>query len=136
MILEIAEVLDFVPEWNGNKDSDNPIVVKYKNPTMVMYEKLIPKPKLKVRVSPDGQSEGGESEVTIDNKAIVQEMVTAISNLEINDKVNGKKYHIRSPAELYGSGAPAILSGLAEEIGVYLQQILVKKAGLDAKNSE
>jgi hypothetical protein len=135
MILEIDDVLEFTPEWNENKASDNPIVVKYKNPTMIMYEKLIPKPQLTLRVDKDGNSQGGESTVIIDNKAIALAMVTSISNLEINDKRNDKKYGIRTVEELYGSGAPSALSGLADEIGAYLQKILVKKAGVDAKNS-
>jgi hypothetical protein len=136
MILEIDDVLEFTPEWNGNEKSDNPIVVKYKNPTMVMYEKLMPKPKLVLKIDADGKSQGGESAVTIDNKAIVMELVTTISNLEINNKQEGKKFSIRTAAELYGSGAPAMLSGLADEIGVYLQKVLAKKAGVEAKNSE
>jgi hypothetical protein len=136
MILEINETLEFIPEWNENAKSDKPIVVKYKNPTMVMYEKLIPKPQLKVKVSPDGKSEGGESMITIDNKAIVLEMVTTIHNLDIVDVPNDKKYSIRTAAELYGSGAPAIISGLIDEIGIQLQKVLVRKAGVDSKNSE
>ena len=55
MVIEIDDVLEFKPEWRGNRESDMPITVKFKAPTMAMYEKLIPKPKLKLNISKEGE---------------------------------------------------------------------------------
>jgi hypothetical protein len=133
MVLEVSDVLEFIPEWNENKKCSSPIVVKHKNPTMSMYERLIPKPKLKVRIAADGKSEGAESDVVIDNTKIIKEMVTGISNLDIDNKSNGKTYSIRTAEELFGDG-PVVLSGLVSEIGSYLQNVLSKKAENEGKN--
>lgn len=133
MILEINNSCEFIPEFNGNKTEDKPILVKYKNPTMPLYDKLIPKPQLTLKLSPDGQSSGGESIVTIDNKAIVMAMVTSIENLEIKF-ANGKTLAITTAKELYGEEVPSSISGLIDEIGAHLQSVLSKKAGVDLKN--
>lgn len=131
MVLEISRTQEFIPEWNGNKNEAKPITVKYKNPTMSMYERLIPKPKLKVRIGADGKSEGAESDVIIDNTKIIKEMVTGITNFEIND--GDKNYNIKTAEELFGD-APACISGLIDEIGVYLQGVLSTKAEDHGKN--
>lgn len=133
MILEINDSCEFVPEFNGNKAEDKPILVKYKNPTMPLYDRLIPKPQLTLKLSADGQSSGGESVVTIDNKAIVMAMVTSIENLEIKLQ-NGKTISITTAKELYGDDVPSSVAGLIDEIGSHLQSALSKKANVDLKN--
>lgn len=133
MVIEIDDVLEFKPEWRGNRESDKPITVKFKAPTMAMYEKLIPKPKLKLNISKEGESEGGETEVVIDNTKIIKEMVTSILNLDI--KTPDKEYSIKTADELFGT-APVAISGLVDEIGTYLQGILAVKAKDNSKNSE
>jgi hypothetical protein len=135
MILEINEVCEFIPDWNENKKNADQIKVKYKNPTMPMYDKLIPKPQMVLKVGPDGKASGGETAVTIDNKAILLEMVTSIENLSF--KVgSGEVVSIKTGKDLYGSAVPAVISGLVDEIGAFLQGVLSKKAVVDAKNSE
>lgn len=132
MVIEIDDVLEYTPEWRGNRDADKPIVVKYKAPTMAMYEKLIPKPKLKLNISAAGDPEGGETEVVIDNTKIIKEMVTGIFNLDI--KTADKEYSIKTADELFGT-APVAISGLVDEIGAHLQGILAVKAKDNSKNS-
>jgi hypothetical protein len=133
MLLSLEMFEPFVPKWNGNESEDKPIKIHYKNPSMPLYEKLIPRPELLVKISPDGISQGGESKMVIDNKAIVLEMVEKIENLEVPTAA-GTVRQITKPNQLYEDGVPSYVSGLVDEIGSYLQGILSKKAGVSAKN--
>jgi len=135
MVLEINDECEFTPEWNGNKGADKPILVKYKAPTMPMYDKLIPKPQLMLKVSPEGKAMGGETTVTVDNKAIIFDMVTSIENFDVKLK-SGNTLNIRTGKDLYGAEVPAVVSGLVDEIGSHLQATLSKRADISTKNSE
>lgn len=134
MILSVDEYEPFVPEWNNNKGETDPIKIYHKNPTMPLYERLIPKTSLTIKVSPDGKSEGGETTMTIDNREIVLKMVTKIENLEV--PIGGKNVPITSPEALFGENMPSKISGLVDEVGAYLQGILSKKGNVDTKKSE
>lgn len=131
MIISVKTKNEYVPEWNGNKDDESPITIEHLTPTMALYEALIPKPTMKMNLDKDGRMEGGETEVTIDNRKIVVRMVTGIKNLTLN--VDGKPIAVTSGSDLFGPAVPSEISGLVDEIGAYLQGLLSKKA-FDAKN--
>lgn len=133
MVINLEVSRKFVPEWNGNKSlvAGEQIEITHKAPTLALVNRLIPKPSLKMMMGKDGQMEGGESEIIMDNTKIVREMVTEIRNLSIS--VDGKARKIVTAADLFGEDIPAVLSGLVDEIGAYLQGVLNKKE-VDAKN--
>jgi hypothetical protein len=131
MVIEIDDVLEFKPTWRNNLEADQPITVKHKAPTMSLYEKLVPKPRLKLMIDAQGDSQGGETEMVIDNTKIIKEMVTGISNLEI--KTPTREYSIRTAAELFGD-VPVDIRELVDEIGTYLQGVLARKAKDNSKN--
>ena len=130
---------EFIPSWNGNEEDESPIVVVHKRPTIALRDKLIPKPRLKIRVTPgangEEQAQVGETEVVIDNRRLVEEMVTEIKNLvvEIPDsKGEVKEREITKGTELFADWVPAELGELADEIGRHLQSALSHR--VDSKN--
>lgn len=131
MVIDYALENTFVPEWNGNKDDANPITVTYKNPTIPLYNKLIPKPRLKMMMDAEGKMDGGEAEVVVDNVEIVRTMVTGIRNLTL--KQGKEEVAIDTATKLLGENAPSFLSGLIDEIGAKLREVLQEKR-VDAKN--
>ena len=130
MIVQVANKSEFIPEWNGNKEENDPIVVTHKVPTMALREQLIPKPRLKLVVSPDGKSEGGETTIEIDNRSLIQTMLISIKGLAVN--IDGKEVEIKTAGDLFGKDTPSILSGLVDELGTYFQKILNER--VDSKN--
>ena len=131
MIISISTQTEYTPDWNDNKKDTNPIIIEHLTPSMTLYNELIVPPSVKMNIDKDGKMDGGETEITIDNKKIVRKMVTKVRNLTI--EIDGKPMEIKNGAELFGPGTPAILSGLVEEIGTYLQGILSEKR-VDTKN--
>lgn len=129
MVLNLILENEFVPEWNENKKDTNPIVIVFKTPTVALFNQLVPKPKIQMAVGVDAV-QGGTTEITLDNGAIVQAMVTEIKNLEL--KVNGTAVAIKNGKDLFGGQVPAGLQGLIDEIGVHLQGLLVDK-GVNTK---
>lgn len=137
MVISVNFVREYKPEWNGNKDDPNPIIVMHKAPTMELADQLIPKPTIVMKTGKDGV-DGGEMEVTIDNRKFVRAMVTSIRNLSVEfTDVQGVpvKRIITSAEELMAPGVPSELQGLVDELGTYFQKLLSKK-DLSEKNSE
>ncbi len=135
MIIPVTLSGKYIPEWNGNRDDANPIEVKHRLPTMELVEELIPKPVIVMKTGSDG-IEGGEMEMTIDPKKFVKRMVLGIKNLTVtvtDDDGKTVEKVITSADDLYASGVPAVLNGLAEELGTYFQKILSQRA-VDTKN--
>ena len=132
MVIELSLSKDFVPEWNGNMElpPGEQIVISHKAPTMQLYQSLMPKPALKMVTNLEGTITGGESEYTIDNAKLVAEMVTLIKNLEVS--IDGTVTPVTTARQLL-KDAPAVVSGLVDEIGAYLQNLLSTKV-VDAKN--
>jgi hypothetical protein len=130
MIISVSQKKEYIPEWNGNRTEDKPIRVIHRAPTMSLYEELIPKPRIKMKIDKEGAQEG-ETELVIDNTAIVKKMVTEIVDCELD--VDGKRVVIASADDLYGTNAPAILSGFVEELGKYFQGILADRS-VNTKN--
>jgi hypothetical protein len=133
MIISIAQKTSFVPKSFGNdmEPESTQIVVEHLAPTMNLKDQLVPKATMKWKIDPQGNSEGGETDMVIDNAKIVKKMVTGIKNLTID--IDGKTLNITKGDELYGPGVPVEISQLADEIGVYLQSQLTK-TGVDIKN--
>lgn len=135
MVIPVTLTGKYIPEWNGNKDASDPIVVKHKLPTMELVEELIPKPVIKMHTGSEGV-EGGEMEMVIDPRKFVKKMVNSISGLTIEitkDDGSVTTKVITSAEDLYSPGVPAILSGLSEELGSYFQKILSQRV-VDSKN--
>lgn len=130
MVLDVTVNRVFIPEWNNNKLEIQKVEVGHKAPTVALFNKLIPKPVYKMSVDKDGNGAGGESEVVLDYSKIVKEMVTDIQNLSY--KVDGKEVKIEKAMDLFGDVPPA-LSGLIDEIGLYLSSLLQTKV-VDPKN--
>lgn len=130
MVINVSLKKEYIPTWNDNQTSDKPVKVYHKAPTMALKDKLIPKPKIKMVVDGDG-AKGGETEMVVDNSGLVLEMVTSIENLEVY--VDGKNIPITTAKELYGDNAPTELSGLADELGKYFQEILTNRE-INTKN--
>ena len=131
MLISVSNKTEYTPEWNDNLKTPDPIVVVHRVPTMGLRERLIPRPKLKLMVSADGKSEGGETEVEIDNKKIIQSMLVEIKNLAYTSE-DGKEIRVKSADDLFGNTTPSALSGLADELGTYFQKILNER--VDSKN--
>jgi hypothetical protein len=131
MVISVATKKEFTPEWNDNKKENNPIVVVHRAPTMALYEQLIPKPTIKMKIGNDGSANGGETEIEIDTKALVKAMLLELKNCDL--EIDGKPMSIKNTEDLYGPSAPAILSGLVNEIGSYFQKILSER-DVEAKN--
>jgi hypothetical protein len=132
MAFQLTSTNSFIPSWNGNKESNTPIEIIHKAPTMALHSQLIPKTAIHMKLSPDGSYQGGEMDVVIDTTKIVKTMVSEIRNLSYSMD-GGKEVHLIKGADLYGDTVPALFSGLADEIGSYLQTLLNNK-DVDAKN--
>ena len=56
---------EYVPKWNGNDKDSSPMIVRHRTPSMSLREELMPKPKLLMKVSTDGKSEGGKQSLSL-----------------------------------------------------------------------
>jgi hypothetical protein len=137
MIVKLQSKLEFIPSWNENLSLPDAEQIKiiHKAPTMELYNRLIPKPSLKLSMNEKGEMDGGETEVSVDNSRLVREMVTDVRNLafELEGAHETKKVVILKGNDFFTGNAPAEVSGLVDEIGSYLQSVLTKKV-VDAKN--
>jgi hypothetical protein len=131
-VFQVTNTNVFIPEFDGNKNKDSPIEIIHKAPTMLLYNQLVTKTPIQMKLSPDGSYAGGEMNVTIDTSKFVKVMVSEIRNLSYAVD-NGKEIHITKGSELFGDNVPSVFSGLAEEIGAYLQNLLNNKV-IDQKN--
>jgi hypothetical protein len=130
MVISISQKKEYIPEWNDNKDSQDQIVVVHRVPTMALYNELIPKPTIKMKVGKDG-TEGGETELTIDTSNLVRRMVLDIKGLVIDD--GHDRIPLKTGEDLFSANAPSMLAGLTDELGRYFQEILTSRA-IDTKN--
>jgi hypothetical protein len=131
MIINVSTTKEFIPEWNNNRASTNPISITHKAPTMALYNALVPRPSIKLTIDSDGKSSGGETEMTLDYTKTVKEMLLVISNLELN--IDGRTVSICNAGDLLGGNTPCMLSGLVDELGAYFQMLLTTKS-IDEKN--
>ena len=137
MELSVHAQAEYVPDWNGNQEDNNPIVIEHKEPTMDLCQRLNAKPKLKFQIGTDGSMTGGEADVPVDTDRMVKVMTTGIRNFSIKKTtVDGKEIivDIKSVEDLFSPKAPASVAGLVAELGTYYQGLLNRE--VDTKNSE
>ena len=78
MVIQVSKTKSYIPTFNGNKDisPEEQIVVTYKNPTVQMRERLIPRPQSKGKASTTGAVETFEIVLSEPNKQqILKEMM-------------------------------------------------------------
>lgn len=121
----------YTPSWNNNKEEDKPIVFYHLEPTLALYNSLVPKPSVTMKFDSNMSVDGGETIATVDNTKFVKKMITKIENLSYEKE--GKEYKITDANDLLGPGVPAIFAGLVDEVGGHLQSLLTKRE-VDAKN--
>jgi hypothetical protein len=126
MIVDINLENEFIPEWNNNKKDSQPIKIIYRTPSMSHVERLVPRPSYLLKTDADGKSQGAEVELTMDTKKMILALVSDIQNLEVKN-TSGSLIKIKNPQDLYTETAPAYLSQLCDEIGVFLQGKLAAK---------
>ena len=137
MEVSVFETNEYIPEWNKNQEDENPIVIEHKEPTMDLCSKLLPKPKIKLQIDPEGGMVGGEADMPVDTERMVKRMTLGIRNLTVKKTQKGGKdvfLEIKTVEDLFSPKAPAFLNGLVIELGNYYQKILNKET--DTKNSE
>ena len=115
MVITVSKVKTFEPEFNGNRDlpATERIVVKYKNPTVAMRERLIARPEVKSHADTDGKLD-----VSISGCAYADE--------------SGTEHSISNAKELME--APSEFNELTDEIVKKFEEELNKK--VDEKNSK
>jgi hypothetical protein len=133
MVIEYAMKREYTPKWMGNDKSESPFVVRHKAPSITLYNQLVAKTVLSFSTGKDGEAEGGEVEVIIDNAKYVRGMLTDIIGLELRDTDSGKVTNIKTVSDLFREDVPAGISGLGDELGQYFYGLLQQKT-LDEKN--
>jgi hypothetical protein len=125
MVINISTKNEFIPEWNDNKKSTEPIKIFHFAPTYAMKTRLVPNPKIMFKVGENGSYQGGEMAIEVDNSKFVKEMVISIENLTL--KIDGKEKNIKTVSELFSKDSPALLQGLIDEIGMYFSNLLSER---------
>ena len=131
MVIKITTKTEFIPTWNENDKSDNPIVIEHLTPTLALYNELIKAPVFTVKVDPKTGENVPETEISFDYTKFVKKMVTKVKNLTI--EIDDKPMKVESASDLFGPAMPAVISELVREIGTYLQGILANQE-IDSKN--
>ena len=93
MVIQVSKTKTYIPEFNGNNalSQNEQIVVTYKNPTVQMRERLIPRPQSKGQASANGSVDTFEIVLADPNKAqILKEMIQSISNCAYEEDGNEK----------------------------------------------
>lgn len=125
MVIQVSKTKTYIPTFNGNKDipATEQIVVTYKNPTVQMRERLIPRPQSKGKASTTGAVETFEIVLSDPNKTqILKEMIQTISNCSYEE--DGQIKNINNATELLN--APSEFNGLVDEIFGQCQKELQK----------
>ena len=133
MVITVSKVKTFEPEFNGNKElpATDRIVVKYKNPTVAMRERLIARPEVKSHADTDGKLDGVDIVMGEINKATaLREMLVSISGCAYADE-SGTEHAISNAKELME--APSEFNELTDEIVKKFEEELNKK--VPEKNS-
>jgi len=84
----IEDTKTYIPYFNGNRElpEDEQVVVTFKVPDIQLKRRLKPRPKLKFNYDTEGNTTGGETEVTSDRTAVVSGMLVSIRNLSYENK--------------------------------------------------
>ena len=125
MVITVTKTKQFEPEFNGNRDlpAEERIVVKYKNPTVALRERLVAKPEVKSHADVDGKLDGLDIKMgEINKKLALSEMLISILGCEYEDE-NGK-HTINNAKELME--APSEFNALVDEIVKKFEEELSK----------
>jgi len=119
MIISIADRIDYVPEWNGNRDlpAAEQVKISYKTPTVAIKEKVNP------RVFEFDGTGSVTGKMVIDRRLVLDSMVTSIQNLGYADSKGEHK--VATVDQLFKS--PAEFDPLIEELYGFLQERLNEK---------
>lgn len=133
MVINVSKVKSFEPEFHGNKElpAAERIVVKYKNPTVAMRERLIARPEVRSHADSDGKLDGVDIVMGEINKAtVLREMLISISGCAYAGD-DGEEHSINNATELMN--APTEFNGLVDEIVKKFEEELNKQ--VNEKNS-
>lgn len=133
MVINVSKVISFEPEFYGNKElpAAERIVVKYKNPTVAMRERLIARPEVRSHADSDGKLDGVDIVMGEINKATaLREMLISISGCAYAGD-DGEEHSINNATELMN--APTEFNGLVDEIVKKFEEELNKQ--VNEKNS-
>lgn len=125
MVIQVSKTKTYIPEFNGNSalSQNEQIVVTYKNPTVQMRERLIPRPQSKGQASANGSVDTFEIVLADPNKTqILKEMIQTISNCAYEE--DGHEKPINNAVELLN--APSEFNGLVDELFKKCQEELQK----------
>lgn len=125
MVIQVSKIKTYIPEFNGNNElpQNEQIVVTFKNPSVQMRERLIPRPQSKGQASVEGSLDTLEIVLVDPNKTqILKEMIQSISNCAYEE--DGHQKTINNAVELLNS--PAEFNGLVDELFKKCQAELLK----------
>ena len=129
MNMLITDKKSFVPNFNGNRDLPDAeqVVVTYRIPDIALKNRLKPRPKFKFMYDKDGNTSGGETEVSTDKMTVVVGMLISIKNLSYE---NSKGVHkITNATEL--AQAPLeyepLINEMSEEFSKELDRTIDEK---------
>lgn len=130
MELQFSTKLTYIPKFRGNREAPESerIVVTYRNPTVAMKARLLPRPELKFKYDAQGNVQGGETVVVQDRKTLIDGMLVRIDGLVC--VVDGERRVVTDSKGLWE--APAALDELIEELAEFFRSELETK--VDEKN--
>lgn len=131
MNLTLRKDLEFIPEFNGNKELDDneKIVVVLNNPSLQTKDRITARPEAKARADIKGNIEGMDIVYKDDDMPIFKAMVKKIKNLSYS---TGSDQHVISTASDLLS-APADFAPLLDEIIKECKHVL-QESEINEKN--
>ena len=131
MNLVCEKEIEFIPEFNGNKECEagEQVVVIIKNPTLAMKDKIAARPETKARADTKGNVEGIDIILKEDDLGYVRTMVSRINNLSYT--VGREQKFITQPADLIS--APINFQPLLTEIIAKCKEVM-KASEVNEKN--
>jgi hypothetical protein len=130
MEIQFSTKLTYIPKWRGNREAPESerISITYRNPTVNMKTRLLPRPELRFKYDAQGNVQGGETVVVQDRKTLIDGMLLKIDGLGIS--IDNEHKAITDAKGLWE--APAALDELIEELAEFFRSELESK--VDEKN--
>lgn len=96
----------FFPVYRGNRElpQSEQIEVSYEAVSAAKKEAIMPRSKFRYKTDPSGKVEGGEAEITLDNRALITGMRPTIKNFSYSDG-SGDSVHIKNGEDLFSAPA-------------------------------
>jgi hypothetical protein len=101
MKLLIEDKRTYIPYFNGNRNlpEEDQVVVTYRVPDITLKRRLKPGPKFKFNYDQQGNTQGGEVEISTDTMSVVSGMLISIKHLSYEDSKG--EHQITNAKELY-----------------------------------